>query len=60
MSLSKIRPTTIALAVVAVLALVVGVTTENAGFQGAGLLFGVVAVLVALRDVRAGGDAGDV
>jgi hypothetical protein len=52
MSLSRIRPSTIAIAVAAGLTVLVGTYTENEGFQLAGALFAVVAVVMAINQAR--------
>ena len=52
---SRVHPSTIALAVAAGLILSVGLYTENGGFQLAGALIAVVAVVVALSQARSTG-----
>ena len=52
MSLSRIRPPTIALAVAAGVTLLVGTYTENSGFQLAGALFALVSVVMAINQAR--------
>jgi uncharacterized membrane protein len=59
MDLSRIRPATIALIVAAIVVLVVGAYTENSGFQLAGLILGVVAVITAINQARSGSDTGE-
>ena len=56
---SGIRPTTVALGVASGLMLLVGTYTDNGGFQLAGLIVGVVAVIVGFNQARASGDSGD-
>lgn len=57
MDLKKIRPTALALLVAALLIGVVGLTTDNTGFQLAAAIVLVVGVLLALR--QATGPGGD-
>ncbi|GIK86109.1 MAG: hypothetical protein BroJett026_15900 [Betaproteobacteria bacterium] len=61
MEFSRIRPSTIALAVAAGVMLLVGTYTKNGGFQLAGVLVAVVAAVVALRQAASSGgpDTGD-
>ncbi len=61
MEFSRIRASTIALAVAAGLMLLVGTYTGNGGFQLAGVLIAVVAVVVAFNQARSSGgnDQGD-
>jgi len=57
--LGNIRSTTIALFVAALLFLLVGAYTENAGFQAAGLLLAFVTAIIAINQARARGDSTD-
>jgi uncharacterized membrane protein len=59
LDLSRIRPATIALIVAAIVMLLVGAYTENSGFQLAGLILGVVAVITALNQARSRSDTGE-
>lgn len=56
MRLANIRPTPIALLVAALFILLVGSSTDNAGFQAAGLLILFVGAITAINEARAGGD----
>jgi len=55
MDFSRIRPSTIALALSAGVMLLVGTYTENGGFQLAGVLLAVVAAVVAFSQARSSG-----
>jgi hypothetical protein len=52
MKRSNIRATTVALFIATFLLLLVGTYTENAGFQWAGVLLGVVSVITAVNQAR--------
>jgi hypothetical protein len=54
---SGIRPSTVALAVAAGLMLLVGSYTDNTGFQVAGLIVGVVAVITGINQARSRRDS---
>ena len=52
MDFRRIKPTTFAILVVGVLALLVGTYTDNGGFQLAGGLFLLVAVIVGFNEAN--------
>jgi succinate-acetate transporter protein len=52
MEVSNIRSSTVALFLVTFLLLLVGTYTENAGFQWAGVLLGVVTAITAVNQAR--------
>lgn len=56
MKLSNIRATTFSLFLATLLLLLVGTYTENAGFQWAGVLLGVVSTITAVNQARSSGD----
>jgi hypothetical protein len=57
LELSRIRSTTVALAIVACFLLLVGTYTENAGFQYSGIILGVVAAITGFNQARSRGDS---
>ena len=57
MDLSRIRPTTVALAIAAGMMVLVGSYTDNGGFQLAGLIVGVVAVITGFNQARSRGES---
>lgn len=59
MKRGNIRSTTSALLVAALLFLLVGTYTENAGFQAAGLLLVFVSPVIAINQARSGGNSND-
>jgi hypothetical protein len=59
MELSRIRSTTVALAIVACFLLVVGTYTENAGFQYSSIILGVVVAITGFNQARSRGDSDD-
>jgi succinate-acetate transporter protein len=56
MKLSNIRSTTVALFLATFLLLLVGTYTENAGFQWAGVLLGLVTAITAVNQARSPDD----
>lgn len=56
MKLSNIRAMTVALLLATFLLLLVGTYTENAGFQWAGILLGVVTAITAINQARSPDD----
>jgi len=52
MDLSRIRPATVALAVAAGVMALVGTYTDNSGFQWAGIILGVVAVITGINQLN--------
>jgi hypothetical protein len=58
MDLSRIRPSTVALAVSAGVMALVGTYTGNAGFLWAGIIVGVVAAIMGLNQATSRGDSG--
>lgn len=57
MDLSRIRPTTVALAISAGLIALVGTYTENSGFQWAGVIVGIVVAITAINEATTRDDS---
>lgn len=59
MNLSRIRPTTVTLFLAAGFTYLVGSSTENSGFEFAGILLFVVAVIMAFNEANSRGASAD-